>query len=471
MKSKQTKNRSSSGPESAAQKNSNGASELDALLKSGRRQSRTRRILMVILPLVVIAGGVFGVLKWREGTAEAEIPRYITETVAQGDLVASISATGTVEALNTVEVGAEISGRILSLSADFNDAVSEGQVLAVIDPEQHKASVDQAKAQMLAAQAQVAEAGATLLETKQDAARAQDLAAKGLTSPKELESSKAKAVRAEASLKSAQASAALAKASFTAARSKLAKTEIVCPINGTVLSREVEVGQTLNAGMQTPVLFSIAEDLRTMRLSSRVDEADIGNVQAGQAATFTVDAYPGRTFNSAVTSVRNVPKTDQNVVSYEVLLSVDNRELLLKPGMTASVEIITEKYSDHLLVTNKALRFSPPKESRFRGPTGPGMLFTGGRGGRGGGTKSGREGADKRGESGKRPPGVEGLGKLKGDEAMLWVEDPSAGPGALRPIKVRKIATDGVHTAVESEMLKAGDEVVIEQAASEQGDS
>ncbi len=430
---------------------------LAALLNEGRKRTRVRRILVLVTASVLLAGGAVFFLKWKKVDEASKVPRYVEEKVTRGDLIASISATGTVEALNTVEVGAEISGRILSLHADFNDAVTEGQVLAVIDPEQLKAAVDQAKAQMLAADAQVAEAEATLVETKQDAARAVDLAAKGLYSSKDLESSKAKAVRAQAALKSAKASAAMAKASFTTARSKLGKTEILSPISGTVLSREVEVGQTINAGMQTPVLFVIAEDLRRMRLSSRVDEADIGNVREGQSAVFTVDAYPGRKFNSTVTSVRNVPQTEQNVVSYEVLLSVDNKELLLKPGMTASVEIVTEKHSNVLLVPNKALRFSPPRDDMgfFRRP--PGMPFLGKAGGR----RGGREGkqAERR---------AEGRGKPAADEGVLWMLDDKGGPGAIKPVKVRKVATDSIRTAVESERLKEGDSVIVEQAETEQ---
>ncbi len=427
---------------------------LAQMLQGGRRRSRVRRVLVLIILLAAAAGGAYGFREWKAAKAVDAVPRYVTEPVTRGDLVSSISATGTVEALNTVEVGAEISGRILSLNADFNDPVTEGQVLAEIDPEQHKASVAQAKAQTLAAQAQVAEAEATLVETGQEADRAEDLAAKGLLSSKELEAAKARAVRAKAALKSARASAALAKASFDAARSKLSKTEIVCPINGAVLSREVEVGQTLNAGMQTPVLFIIAEDLKTMRLSSRVDEADIGKVFEGQGAAFTVDAYPGREFASTVTAVRNVPETDQNVVSYEVLLSVDNQEMLLKPGMTASVEIVTEKLTDVLLAPNKALRFSPPKGGggfRFRGPPVPFL------------------GRGKKGDKAQKPPNpMRKIGKLKGNQGVLWTIDPD-NPGALRPVKVDKLASDGIRTAVRSEDLEAGTEVVVSQQTDTDG--
>ncbi len=420
---------------------------LAALLKSGRRHNRARRIVMVVGFLALAAGGAFFFLQWKKGQAAAALPKYVTAKVTSGDLTASISSTGTVQALNTVDVGAEISGRIMSLAADFNDTVTEGQVIAVIDPEQLKAQVAQTKAQMLAAEAQVAVAKATVVETKQVAARIRELSAKGLSSSKELESAEAASARAEASLKSSKAQLSLSKATFDAAASKLNKTEIVSPINGTVLSRAVEVGQTLNAGMQTPVLFTIAEDLKRMNLSSRVDEADIGNVAEGQNAIFTVDAYPGRKFYSAVTEVRNVPKTDQNVVSYEVLLSVDNEQLLLKPGMTASVEIITEKHANAVLVPNKAFRFAPPKESfRFRRPPTP-LL-----------------GKSKQGS--KKPEGnpMQNLGKIGENEGVLWKIDKKGPPVSLRPFKVEKVASDGIHTAIQSNDIRVGDEVIVEQS-------
>jgi HlyD family secretion protein len=420
---------------------------LESLLDTHRKKGRFRRILLLVLISVIIAGVGFGVYRWKQGEAKRQLPKYVTEPIAKGELTSTISATGTVEALNTVEVGAEISGRILSLNADFNDTVSVGQILAEIDPEQHKAAVAQAKAQVLAANAHVAESKATLIESKQESERAKALFAKGLVAPKEMESAEAKTIRAEASLKSAKASAAVSKANFDAARSNLNKTEIVSPINGTVLSREVEVGQAINAGMQTPVLFVIAENLKRMRLSSLVDEADIGKVLPGQSATFTVDAYPGREFTSSVTSVRNVPQTDQNVVAYEVLLSVDNQQLLLKPGMTASVEIVTEKLKDVLLVANKAFRFSPNRDDMgFRG--GP-MLFMG------------RRNRSKSSGSMNHP---EKKTKLTANQGLLWMIDKNGPPGAVRSITVDKLASDGNRTAIESDEATEGLEVIIEQA-------
>ncbi len=419
-----------------------GPGELEGLLAAGKRRGRWRKAIIAAVVLVAAAVAALwflGIL----GPGEAdEAAQYEIATVTKGDIKASITATGTVEPLNTVEVGAEVSGRIAELGADFNDAVTEGQLLAVIDPEQAKAQMDEARAQVLGARAKVAEARASLNEAKLDEERSRALAEKGLISPKELEAAVSKAERARASLQSSRASAAIADASFASAKTKLGKTEIRAPISGTVLSREVEVGQTINAGMQTPVLFTIAEDLRRMRLSSKVDEADIGSIAVGQAASFTVDSYPDRSFASGVESVRNVPITNDNVVSYEVLLSVDNEDLLLKPGMTATADIVTLFLGDALLVPNRALRYSPPAKSRMP-RTPPGMSFLGG-------------GRDKKtGE--KKGNSAEARGAAGANRGRVWVLKA----GAPEPVVVEKLATDGTNTAIAADSLAVGTEVVV----------
>jgi HlyD family secretion protein len=421
--------------------------QMDALLADGRRHSRRRRIVFIVTGalLLAVAGLLcFWMLKAKDKAGE---PSYETVAVTRGDLKSTITSTGTVEALNTVEVGAEVSGRIASINADFNDSVERGQLLLVIDPEQAKAALAQAMAQVLAARAGVAEAKAALVQAKLDSERSTALAAKGLLSSKELEAATATAARAAASVQSAQASAAIAKASYDAAQNKLGKTEIRAPISGTVLSRVVEVGQTINAGMQTPVLFTIAEDLRRMRLSSRVDEADIGTVAVGQPASFTVDAYPDRTFASEVIAMHNVPQSDQNVVTYEVLLSVDNKDLLLKPGMTTTVEIVTSLRKGVLLVPNKALRFKPASVSaKPMGPP-PGLPFLGKPGGSAESTKGGEA--------------LGRIGKLDTQQAVLWTLDGLE----PKPLKVEKLATDGTQTAVKGDGIVEGLRVIVDLAS------
>ena len=413
--------------------------QLGQILTTGKRRARWRRVIVAAIVLCVAGAAAFFGLRVFGSAGE-------TAALRQGDLKAAITATGTVEALNTVQVGAEVSGKIAALHADFNASVTAGQLLAEIDPEQAKAAVAEAKAQVLAARAGVAKANATLIAARLDTERSKALEEKGLLSKKELETAVSGFELAEASLEAAKASLALAQASYDSSRTKLGKTQIVAPISGTVLSREVEVGQTINAGMQTPVLFTICEDLGRMRLSSSVDEADIGVVKKGQIASFTVDAYPERTFDSVVDSVRNVATISSNVVSYEVLLTVDNSELLLKPGMTASVEIVTLLLKDVLLVPNKALRFSPPAEGRgFRGP--PGMPFLGGKPG-------GRSQEKKAGAAAGKP------GEIGAHRAVVWVLEGAA----PKRVVVEKLATDGTSTAIESDTLRAGSRVIVDLA-------
>jgi HlyD family secretion protein len=420
---------------------------LEQILAAGKRHSRWRRVVVLVIVAVIAAVAAFVGFRVFGADGATAAQSYVTAAVTRGELKAAITATGSVEALNTVEVGAEVSGKIAALHADFNDSVEVGQLLAEIDPEQAEAAVAQAKAQVLGARASVAEARASLEEAKLDEDRSKALSEKGLLSPKEREVAVSKAARAKAALQSARASAAIADASYAVARNKRGKTEIRAPISGTVLSRVVEVGQTINAGMQTPVLFTIAEDLRRMQLSSKVDEADVGAVTVGQAATFTVDAYPERTFASSVVSVRNVPIIDQNVVSYEVLLTVDNEELLLKPGMTASVEVVTMRMGDALLVPNRALRFSPPAAPHGP-PRGMGIPLIGS--------------GSKRAGAADPTKSVERLGKLSAKQGLVWV---LAG-ATPKPIVVEKLATDGVSTAVVCDALPAGTKVIVDLAES-----
>lgn len=428
---------------------------IEVVLESKRRLSRRRRLVLIPLAILLLCGS--GLLAYRflmdKNTDEKSI--FETAVVRRGDLKSSITATGTVEALNTVEVGAEISGQIQKIYVDFNDSVKKDELLIKLDPQQQEAAVAEAKAKVLAARAGQAEAKALLLEATQAENRVKSLAERGLASGKELEAATASAARARAALDSARASAALAQATYESAKSRLVKTEIRSPIDGTVLSREVEVGQAINAGMQTPVLFVIAEDLKRMRLSSQVDEADIGKVHVDAPATFTVDAYPDRKFKSKVTSVRNLPTTDQNVVSYEVLLSVNNAELLLKPGMTATVDIITEAVENALLVPNKALRFSPPTQDRGMGPP-RGIPFLG----------PPRMRSKSKGQTGSPPEGVSNNGskpllgpkqRLGPKQGLVWILEGDQ----PQPIRIVKLATDGVDTAVDSTELKDGMEILL----------
>jgi HlyD family secretion protein len=324
-----------------------------------------RRVFVLICGISLIGAIVFLFQTWRLREANSD-PIYEEAEVKRGDLQVTVRATGTLQAITTVEVGAEVTGRVLTVRVDANDLVKKGQVLAEIDPEQLRAAVDQVVAQVAAADAAILQAKATVTEATLDLNRTRHLGGKGIASQSELDKAIATKERADANLASAVANAALTSAALKSARSRLDKATIISPVDGIVLSRLVEPGQTVTAGFQTPVLFKLAQDLTQMRLNVDVDEADVGRVRDGLEAVFTVEAYPDRKFPSRVLSLHNEPKTSQNVVTYQAVLTVDNTERLLRPGMTCTATIISETKHDVLLVPNVALRFTPPSKKPKR---------------------------------------------------------------------------------------------------------
>jgi HlyD family secretion protein len=329
------------------------------------RSPAARRLFAVGVMLLLLVGAGFGVQAFLRHSA-SKVPEFETKPLVQSDIQVTVRATGTLQALTTVEVGAEVTGRVIKVNADTNSIVRQGEVLAEIDPEQLRAAVEQAAAQVAAARAAIALATATLTESLATLARSERMAKEGVTSQSELDGALAAKARAEASLASATANATLARAALQSARSRLEKTTIVSPIDGVVLSRLVEPGQTVTAGFTTPVLFRLAQDLTRMRLTVDIDEADVGKVHEGREATFTVEAYPERKFASRVVSLYNEPKTSQNVVTYQAILEVSNTEKLLKPGMTCTATIISDVRRQVLAVPNAALRFVPPQPPSAR---------------------------------------------------------------------------------------------------------
>ena len=333
-----------------------------AKLGLDKQPSVALRAVQWLLALAVLAGlGVAGQRYWVK-RAEGMRPTYELKKVQRATIDLVVSATGTVKGLSTVEVGAEVSGKVTKVNVGWNDPVEVGQVIAEIDPEQLKAALDEASARVREADATIRQSEATKKETAQAKERATAQAGQGLIAKSELESVTAAAERAEANVLSARASATLARAALESARSRLEKTRVVSPIRGVVLSRMVEPGQTVTAGFTTPVLFKLAEDLKRMSLHVFIDEADIGRTKEGQQASFTVDAYPGKVFPSTVLELRNEPKTEQNVVTYEAVLEVDNSELLLRPGMTATASIVAGRRENVLTAPSAALRFVPPAD-------------------------------------------------------------------------------------------------------------
>ncbi|UCH75653.1 MAG: efflux RND transporter periplasmic adaptor subunit [Rhodospirillales bacterium] len=321
---------------------------------------RSRRIrLWAAVGLLVVAAGTAGVwLVLGRGTDGAAT--FITAPVERGGLVVTVTATGTLEPTTEVEVSSELSGMIRKVLVDNNDTVSAGQVLAELDTDKLEAQVTRARATLAAAAARVKEAEAALNEARRSFERNAELARKRVVSEHELDVARAAFERAEAALDSARADVEVARADLQLRETDLEKACICSPIDGVVLRRAVDPGQTVAATLQAPTLFTLAGDLAAMELRVDVDEADISLVAAGQDANFTVDAYPDRAFPARVTKVRFAPETTEGVVTYETSLAVDNAALLLRPGMTATAQITVKTVTDALLVPNEALRFSPP---------------------------------------------------------------------------------------------------------------
>ena len=312
-------------------------------------------------PWLLLATVIAALLIWRLGARSAESPEYLTTLAERGTVQARVTATGTLSALVTVQVGSQVSGRIQQLFADFNSQVAEGQLIATIDPRLFDAEVQQSRANLEAAQAELTRARVQAKDAQRQAQRAQELAQRGLLSRGEADTASANAAATEASVLSAQAGVTQARAALTRSETNLAYTRIVSPTDGVVISRSVDVGQTVAASLQAPILFTIAQDLRQMQVNTSVSESDVGRLRAGMPATFTVDAYPAERFQGKVRQVRDVATTLQNVVTYDAVIDVENPELKLKPGMTANVTFTYARAENVLRVPNAALRFRPPE--------------------------------------------------------------------------------------------------------------
>jgi len=290
-------------------------------------------------------------------------PTFTTEIISRGDIEVYCTATGTVNPLTTVLVGTQVSGRIKTILVDYNSRVVSGQLIAEIDPAPFEAQLEQARANLLSAQAALAKAQASLKDAARDWERKKALYREGVVGKSELDKEETNLAVARSQVGVAEAQVVQAQAAFTLAETNLHYTKIVAPVDGIVISRNVDVGQTVAATFQTPTLFTIAQDLSKMQINTSVDEADIGNISVGQQARFTVDAYPDITFTGTVTQIRNAPVVVQNVVTYDVIIGVDNKDMKLKPGMTANVSILVASLHGVVRVPNAALRFRPREES------------------------------------------------------------------------------------------------------------
>ncbi len=322
---------------------------------AARGRARALRIVAGVALLVLAAASS---LAWWMARRPAAV-RYLTEPVTRGEVARSIHATGTVNPVLTVIVGSYVSGVIQSQSCDFNTRVRKGQSCARIDPRPYQTVVDENLAQLAVARAQLDKDRAALDYARINERRQASLIGRGVVSQDVVDVARNALAQARAQLALDQATVREREAALEAARVNLGYTNIVSPVDGTVVSRNVTIGQTVAASFQTPTLFLIATDLTRMQVDTNVSESDIGNVHDGDPARFTVEAWPGRGFEARVTQVRQAPQSVQNVITYDVVLGVDNAGLRLKPGMTATVDIVTARRQDVLRVPDQALRFEP----------------------------------------------------------------------------------------------------------------
>lgn len=374
-----------------------------------------KRIIAAVIVLA-IAGLAFYMYSGKK-----EVAQFRTEKATRGDIEAAVTASGAMNAVTNVLVGTQVSGTIKNIYVDFNSPVRKGQLIAQIDPASFEAQVQQSRANLLVAKANLEKSEATLADAKRTLERNRELFAKGLIARSDLDTAQTNYETSKAQVSASKAQVSQAEAALALSETNLGYTRIISPVAGTVVSRNVDVGQTVAASFQTPTLFTIAQDLTKMQIDTSVAEADIGRMKAGQRVNFTVDAYPDVTFNGTVSEVRNAPITLQNVVTYDVVVKVANPELKLKPGMTANVSIVVVSRQGVLKVPNAALRFRPPA-------------------------------------NGKVP--------LDKDRGVWVVED-----GKPKRIKVTTGISDGVYTELVSGDIKEGQELIVESLSKANGSS
>jgi HlyD family secretion protein len=391
--------------------------------------------------LALLAGLGYAAMK---NGQDANAPRYLSEPVARGHLTVTVSASGTLQPTNQVDVGSEQSGTIEAVLVDDNDPVKKGQVLARLDARKLTDQVAKSRAALASAAAGVLQAQATEKEATASLARLREverLSGGKVPSRAELDTGEATLARARADVAVAQAAVAQARATLATDETNLTKAVIRSPIDGVVLARKVEPGQTVAATMTTPVLFTLAEDLTQMELQVKVDEADVGQVKDGQETKFSVDAYPSRAYPARITRVDLGSTVTDNVVSYLTALEVKNPDLSLRPGMTASATILTQQRDDVLLVPNAALRFTP------------------------GGTTSGGARNSLVASLLPRPPRGEPkrattAAPAQGESRQVWV----LRNGQAEPVQVTTGATNGRQTEILGDALKAGEAVITDYA-------
>jgi HlyD family secretion protein len=420
-----------------------------------------------VIALLALAGIAFGVWRWQTSHAAPEVT-YRSAPVEKRRIVAKVTASGTLQATVTVQVGAQVSGRIAKLGADFNSVVKKGEIIAKIDPQLFIAAVEQARANHLQAKASLVKAVAQQRDAEMSQMRTKSLTDQGLASATELQAADTNVAVMIAQTELAKANLEQAVAALNQAQVNLSYTDIPAPIDGVVISRSVDVGQTVASSFSAPVLFTIAEDLKTMQVHTSVAEGDVGRLQPGMETWFTVDAFPGQRFKGKVSQIRNAATTVQNVVTYDAVIDVNNDDLRLRPGMTATTTIVFAEKSEALAIPNTAIRFKPPSEvaSAIASASAPSVpaasLSVTSAGGEASATASASASASAfapSGEPTKRVPRMrKSFGNVESAEKTIYV----LRSGRPEPIEVKTGLTDGTITEVVSGDLKEGDQVVIE---------
>src|ERR687887_1149314 len=418
---------------------------------------------IVITSIAVLAAGAGLVLSLGLSTGKqgGEL-RFTNTAVSKGRIAAKVTATGTLSALVTVQIGSQISGRIKSLHADFNSQVRKGDLLATIDPQLFDAALEQARANAAAAKGELQAAQIRAADADRQYQRAKSLAERNLIAQAELDAAQVAMQAAHAAVVAAEGRLAQNRATLRQAKVNLAYTKIFSPIDGVVISRNVDVGQTVAASLSAPTLFVLGEDLRKMQIDTSISETDIGKLRPGMPAIFTVGAFPGERFKGTVRQIRNAPQSVLGVVSYDAVIDATNPDLKLRPGMTATVTLIYAEKDDALRVPNAALRFRPPTElsAKFAAdgtkPNPTGAQAQGGSGGEGAGGK-----VEKASLDGKKKDK-----KDKGDkgEKRVWVLTN----GQPQPVPVTLGITDGSFTEVNGDVLREGDQVITDVESDEE---
>ncbi|NTJ42437.1 efflux RND transporter periplasmic adaptor subunit [Agrobacterium larrymoorei] len=397
---------------------------------SGRKKSR-RWVYTAAFLVVAAAIGIYYFAF--AGSRIAYV--YTTESAKQGDLSVIVTSTGSVQPTDQVDISSELSGTVRKVNVTYNSTVKAGDVLAELDTNKLEADVQSARAKLASAKANVLKAKADLGSARTSLERLKSLVQNRVSSQQDLDAAQFAYDAAAATLDVNEATVLSSEADLRLAEVNLGKAKIVSPIDGVILTRSVDPGATVASSLNAPVLFTIAGDLRKMELQVSIDEADVGKVEVGQTATFNVDAYPERSFPAEIEGVRFASETVSNVVTYKGILTVDNAELLLRPGMTATSNIVVEHVKDALLVPNAALRYSPPRESASRGG-GLGALF--------------------RPPRMNRPRGGGGTEQATDGKRTIWVLRNNIPVS----IQIETGSTDGQFTAVKSNDLKSGDLVI-----------